>query len=331
MNTGEKFWFWTLLIAIALAFNGLQAWAAEKQPADGAVATVNGTVISKSEFDLQVGRVLEGLRRSGKFPSELEQNQIRGEVLNNLIARELLYQETQEKGIKADEGAVDEQLKQLKGRFPSEAEYQSAMSRMNLTEAEVKSKLARDIAIQQLIEDQIGPKVSVSEEEIKSYYDSNPDMFKVPEQVRASHILIKVDSQADKAQKDEARKKIETVQKKLKKGEDFGTLAKEYSQGPSSGNKGDLGFFRRGQMVKPFEDAAFALKPGELSGIVETRFGYHLIKVTDKKAASTLTYAEVKDRLGQYIKQQKAQKELGLYVDGLRKDAKVESFLKESS
>ncbi len=331
MNTRGKIWFWTLLIAFALASNGLQASAAEKQPPDDAVATVNGTVISKSEFDLQVGRVLEGLRRSGKSPTEAEQAQIRREVLNNLIARELLYQETQKKGIQADESAVDEQLKQLKGRFPSEAEYQSAMSRMNLTEADVKSKLGRDIAIQQLIEDQIGPRATVSEEETKSFYDSNPDMFKVPEQVRASHILIKVDSQADKSQKDEARKKIEMVQQKLKKGEDFGTLAKEYSQGPSSGNKGDLGYFRRGQMVKPFEEAAFTMKPGQVSGMVETRFGYHLIKVTDKKAASTLTYAEVKDRLGQYIKQQKAQKELGLYVDGLRKDAKVESFLKESS
>ncbi|MGD8371847.1 MAG: peptidylprolyl isomerase [Syntrophobacterales bacterium] len=331
MNTRGKIWFWTLIIAIALASSSLQASAAEKQPPDGAVATVNGTVISKSEYDLQVGRVLEGLRRSGKVPNEMEQNQIRGEVLNNLIARELLYQETQKKGIKADEGAVDKQLKQLKGRFPTEVEYQSAMSRMNLTEGEVRSKLARDIAIQQLIEDQIGPKVTVSEEEIKSYYDSNQDMFKVPEQVRASHILIKVESQADKSQKDEARKKIEMVQQKLKKGEDFGTLAKEYSQGPSSGNNGDLGYFRRGQMVKPFEDAAFALKPGELSEIVETRFGYHLIKVTDRKAATTLSYAEVKDRLGQYIKQGKAQKELGLYVDGLRKNAKVETFLKESS
>jgi peptidyl-prolyl cis-trans isomerase C len=149
-------------------------------------------------------------------------------------------------------------------------------------------------------------------------------MFKQPEQVKASHILIKVTPDADDAQKATARKKIEEIQQKLKNGGDFAALAKEYSEGPSGARGGDLGFFRHGQMVKPFENAAFGLEPGQVSDVVTTRFGYHLIKVTEKKPAKTLAYSEVKDKIGERLKQQKIEKQAGEYIDGLKKDAKIE-------
>ncbi|MFQ5772679.1 MAG: peptidylprolyl isomerase, partial [bacterium] len=158
-------------------------------------------------------------------------------------------------------------------------------------------------------------------------YDANPKFFKQPEEVKASHILIKVDADATEAQKSEARQKIKNVQQKLKSGEDFALLAKEFSQGPSSVKGGDLGYFRRGQMVKSFEDAAFSLKLNEVSDIVETRFGYHLIKVVDKKPEKIFTYMEVKDRLNQRIKQQKVEKEAGIYINKLKEDAKIEKSL----
>jgi peptidyl-prolyl cis-trans isomerase C len=159
---------------------------------------------------------------------------------------------------------------------------------------------------------------------VKAYYDANLESFKQPEQVKARHILVKLEEQAEESKKTEAREKIEMVQGKLKKGEDFSTLAKEYSEGPSSSKGGDLGYFSRGQMVKPFEDAAFAMQPGEVSEIVKTRFGYHLIEVTDKKPETTVAYDEIKDRLGQYLKQQKLQKEMALYVETLKSKARVE-------
>jgi peptidyl-prolyl cis-trans isomerase C len=113
----------------------------------------------------------------------------------------------------------------------------------------------------------------------------------------------------------------------LKDGGDFAALAKEYSEGPSNTRGGDLGFFRRGQMVKPFEDAAFAMEPNQVSDIIETRFGYHLIKVYEKKPESVLAYAEVKDKLTQHLKQQKIDKEAVQYINQLKKDAKIEKFL----
>ncbi|MCK4727485.1 MAG: peptidyl-prolyl cis-trans isomerase [Desulfobacterales bacterium] len=185
------------------------------------------------------------------------------------------------------------------------------------------------MAIQKFIDNELVQKITVSDKEIKTYYDSNPDFFRQSEQVRASHILIKVHPQAEESQKAEARKALEKIQLKLKEGDDFSALAKESSQCPSSAKGGDLSYFKRGQMAKPFEDAAFALKPGEVSDIVETRFGYHLIKVVDKKPKSMIPYQDVKDRLGQYLKQEKARKEVSLYVEKLKQEAKIERFLAE--
>ena len=327
MHTVKLIPFWRLLIVLALITLVSPAYAAESQSAEQKIALVNGTVIKQAELDSETQRYLDRLQRTGRFPNDLERKEIKKQVLENLIARELLYQQSQKKGIKVDQKEIDEQLTGLKGRFPSEAEFKNALSRNNLTEADLRFQFERDLAIKKLLDGQIGDKVAVSEKETRAYYDSNLETFKKPEQVRASHILIKVDPGADEAKKAEARKKIESLQTKLKKGEDFGALAKEYSEGPSGPKGGDLGFFGRGQMVKPFEETAFAMKPGQVSDMVETNFGYHLIMVTDRTPEGTLPYEEVKDKLQQFLKQQKVQEAIAQYVETLKGKAKIERFL----
>lgn len=329
MHTERVIPFWRLLIVLTLITLASPAYVGESQSAEQKVAVVNGTVINQAEFDNEMNRVLERLQRTGRFPNDLERSQIKKQVLENLIARELLYQESQTKGIKVDQKEIEAQVTALKGRFPSEVEFKNALSTMNLTEADLRFQFERDLAIRKLLDDQIGGKSTVSEKESRAYYDSNLESFKKPEQVRASHILIKVDPGAEEAKKAEARTKIESLQAKLKKGEDFGALAKEYSEGPSGPKGGDLGFFGRGQMVKPFEEAAFSMKPGQVSGMVETRFGYHLIMVAERTPESTLSYEEVKDRLEQYLKQQKVQEAIAAYVETLQGKAKIERFVKE--
>ena len=327
MQTERLTSFWRLMIVLALITLVSPVYAAESQSADQKVAVVNGTVIKEAELDSEMNRYLANLQRMGRFPNDVERSQLKKQVLENIIGRELLYQESQKKGIKVDQKQVDAQLTALKERFPSEAEFKDALSRMNLTEADLRFQFERDLAIRKLLEGQVGDKVAVSEKEIKAYYEGNLETFKKPEQVRASHILIKVDPGADEAKKAEARTKIESVQKKLKKGEEFGALAKEYSEGPTGTKGGDLGFFGRGQMVKPFEEAAFTMKPGQVSDMVETQFGYHLIMVTDRTPEGTLSYEEVRDRLEQFLSQQKVQAEIAKYVETLKANAKIERFL----
>jgi peptidyl-prolyl cis-trans isomerase C len=305
----------------------LPALAEEKKPADAKVAEVNGVVISQEQFDKELEIHLERVSRQGRQLSDDQLTTLKKDVLEGLIEREILFQESQKTGIKIQDQAVDEQLAAIKKRFPSEAEYNNALSKMNLSEAEVKTQVARGLAIRELIDQQITSKIEITDEESKAFYDGNLQLFKQPEQVKASHILIKVDAAATDAQKAEARKKIDAVQQKLKDGGDFAELAKEYSEGPSNSRGGDLGYFKRGQMVKPFDDAVFAMQPDEVSDIVETRFGYHIIKVYDKKPEQTLAYADVKDQLNQQLKQEKVEKEATKYIDQLKKDAKIEKYL----
>ncbi|MEJ2427914.1 MAG: peptidylprolyl isomerase [Deltaproteobacteria bacterium] len=314
---------------LLLFFTALTSFvfAEEAPPPKDKAAMVNGTVITQAELDSQMNMVVDRLRASGRLPDVSHLDQLRSQVLENLIARELLYQESQKKGIKISQETVNEQFIELKAQFPNEAEFTKALTRMNLTEASIKEKLERDLSLKKLIDDEVAPGVKLTDNEIRAFYDNNPEAFKQPERVKASHILIKVDPKAEASQKAEAKKKIDLVEAKLKKGEDFGALAKEYSEGPSGPKGGDLGYFTRGQMAKPFEDAAFALKPGEVSGVVETRFGYHLIKVTDEKPEIMMSYDDVKERLEQFLKQRKMQEEINVYVKRLEEKAKIERFV----
>ena len=324
-------WFLALVTTINLAWIAPPALAAEKQSSEGKIAIVNGSVISLKDFNREINHVLQQLASKGKTFDNSQLQSIKEEVLEGLINGVLLYQESQRKEIKVEGVAVNEQLETLRKRFSTEDGFKDALNKANLSEAEIRSHIERGLAIEKFITGQFVEKITVPDKELRAYYDSNPDSFKQPEQVRASHILIKLDPQADESQRAEARKKIEDIQQKLQKGEDFATLAKELSQGPSSAKGGDLGYFRRGQMVKPFEQAAFALKLGELSNLVETRFGYHLIKVIDKKPEKTIPYEDInKERLLQYLKDKKVHEEVGLYVKKLKEDAKVERFPTET-
>jgi peptidyl-prolyl cis-trans isomerase C len=180
------------------------------------------------------------------------------------------------------------------------------------------------VAVQKLVQEKVEKDIRVSSEESKKYYEDHRDTFTEPEQVRASHILAKVDSGADEKKKTEARMKIKKIRDRIKNGEDFATLAKALSEGPSSVNGGDLGFFARGQMVPPFEEAAFALQPDQLSDIVETRFGYHLIRVTDRKAERKFTYEQVQDDVKNQVVQLKMKEAMNRYIKGLRETAKIQ-------
>ncbi len=323
-------WLWVIVTAMSLAWIALPALALEKKSSEGPVAVVNGSEITQEDFNRQMSHVQQRLASMGRPPIDSQISDMKKEILENLINRELLFQESQKNGIKVDEVAINEEVMTLKKRFPSEAEFKNALTQANLSEAIIRTQLKQGMAIQQFIDTHIVQKATVSDQEMKAFYESSPGLFKQPEEVRASHILLKADPQADKSKGAEARKKLLTIKERLEKGEDFAALAQEFSQGPSSAKGGDLGYFRRGQMVQPFEEAAFALRPGEVSDIVETGFGYHLIKVIEKKPETTIPFEDVKDRLQQYLKQQKVQEQVKLCIDELKGKAKVERFLTEN-
>ena len=322
---GNKVYLITAILVMMIL--SIPVMAADKKTADDQVAVVNGVTISRAQFDKELTVHLQRVARQGGQVSDEQMEMLKKDILEGLIEREVLYQESQKAGIKITDQKVDEQMASIKKRFPSEEEFQRALASMNLTEAEVRSQIQRGLAIRELIDQKVASKIVITDEATSAYYTGNPQLFKQPEQIKASHILIKVEPTADDTAKAAAKKKITDIQQKLKDGGDFAELAKQNSEGPSATRGGDLGYFRRGQMVKPFEDAAFSMKPNEVSDLVETRFGYHLIKVYDKKPEQTTAYEDVKDQIAQRLKREKVEKDATLYVENLKKGAKVEKSL----
>ncbi len=298
--------------------------AAPKTSPSDILAKVNGTPITRGEVDRALKVLLA--QNPSRQPLTAEQTkQAQEATLNQLITAELLYQAGTKKEIKDLDKQVEARVTQSKAKFPSTAEFEKALSTNGLTEKDLADITRKDIVITKLVETEVVAKISVPDAEIKKFYDENKDKyFKQEAGVRASHILISVDPKAKPEEKKAAKEKAEAIRKRLLAGEDFATLAKSESGCPSGKQGGDLGFFSHGQMVEPFEKAAFALKPGELSDVVETQFGYHIIKVTEKKDAGTVPLDQVKDKIQNYLKNQKTQKALADYTEDLKKTATIE-------
>ncbi len=290
-------------------------------------AVVNGSVITQDQFDNEMVQVNQEFLKQGKTPTDSQLKEIKKTVLETLINRELLFQESQKTGIHITEEVIQDQLKSVKKRFPNQEEFEKALKQMKLTENDVKSQISRAMAIRELINKQIIQNIMIPDQESRIFYDTHPEAFKQPEQVKASHILAEVKPNAEESKKSKAMEKIKKVQKQLGEGDEFAELAKKYSDGPSKTKGGDLGYFKRGQMVKPFEDAAFALEPNQVSDIVETDFGYHLIKVLDKRPERVQPYEDVKQRINTYLAKEKEKKEINVYIEGLKKNAEIQRFL----
>lgn len=322
----------SLVVAIALtgtAFSAEKKKTASKKtsavssPPANVVAKVNGVAITRAELDRATKFMLAQNQNQKELTAE-EKKKADAAVLEQLISAELLYQAGKKLKIADVDSRIANQIKLGKSKFPSTAAYDKALKDSGLTEKELEEFARKEIYINNLIEQEIASKVTISDADAKKFYDENTDKFKQSESVQASHILIGVDPKLTADEKAKAKEKAEGLLKRAKAGEDFATLAKDNSTCPSKAQGGNLGYFGRGQMVPEFEKAAFALKSGEISDIVETKFGYHIIKVTDKKAAGTVAFDDAKNDIANYLKIQKIQQNISAFVDKLRKEAKVE-------
>jgi len=289
------------------------------------VARVNGESVTKAELEEAVAAVEQQNR--GKLPPDQRDRVFRA-VLDQLVGVKLLAQEVKARNVSVPEADVEAQIAALRKQFPSEDVFNQALKAQQKTVDGLKADARRQLAISKLLQDALADKVAVTPEQAKKYYDENPDRFKQPERVRASHILIGVPQGADAVTKDAARKRAEDVLKQVKAGKDFAALAKEHSQDPGSAVQGgDLGYFPRGQMVGPFDEVAFTLAPGAISDLVETQFGFHIIKVVEKQAARTVPLEEVRPKLDEFLLNQNKQRETQAFVAGLKAKGKVEILL----
>ncbi|HEX9078808.1 MAG TPA: peptidylprolyl isomerase [Desulfuromonadaceae bacterium] len=290
------------------------------------IARVNGTEIRMGDL-MRAEKVIMSGQPGLEVPPD-RQKEFDQEALSQLISAELLYQAGQKLGVKDLDKKVDERVAQDKARFAKAEDFAKAIARLGMDEKELRAFIRRDMVIGNFVDQTIAAKITVPEEESRKFYDENKAKFTRGETVRASHILCGVDAKATAEEKKKAREKAEKLRKELAAGADFATLAKENSTCPSSKQGGDLGYFGKGQMVPAFEKAAFALKPGEMSDVVETQFGYHIIKLTDKKGPETVAFKDVRPRIEEYLRHQKVQAAVNAYLADARKGAAVDILLK---
>jgi parvulin-like peptidyl-prolyl isomerase len=282
------------------------------------------TINDNIEIDSgEVDAIFQNLLLSQGFsPSIFNENdpqvvKLKKSILDNLVSRELLYMEASKNPPKDLNKQVDEQLNQIKGNFKSEEEFQNYLSKMNTSEKEVKNNLSKNIILENYVTS-ISDKITVSDKEIKEYYNKNKDEFKQEEQVRASHIII-----SSKNGEKVAQEKINKIYSEIKEGLSFEEAAKKYSEDGSANTGGDLGFFRRGMMVKEFEDVAFNTKKGEISKPFKTEFGYHILMVTDKKEEKQLSLEEAKETIKNNLIAEKTDEKINQIIEKHRKSANI--------
>jgi peptidyl-prolyl cis-trans isomerase C len=239
----------------------------------------------------------------------------------------VLLQETKSRNITVTDADLSARIDELKKQFPSEEEFTKALAARNMTVDALREEARSEIAVSKMMQAEVSPQIKIQDGDIKAFYDKNPQQFQEPESFRASHILIRVDLSATEAQKKEARARIAGLLQQVQQGADFAAIAKANSQDGSAPNGGDLNYFRKGQMVAPFQQAVEALKVGEVSGVVETQFGYHIIKLTDRKAARIVPLAEVSPRIGQFLMMREQQQKAGSFVESLKAKSKIEILI----
>ncbi len=294
---------------------------------DTVIAKGKGVEVKRSQLDEKVIRLKSQAAGRGQPVPPERSAEVEQMVLAQLIQNQLLMAKVTDADKAAGKALAEKRLADAKTRLGSEEAIDRQLKLIGSTREEWMTDMAEAGAAETLIKREI--KTNVTDEDVKKYYDENPAKFEQPEMVRASHILLATQDQKTReefsSEKKAAQYKLaEDLLKRARAGEDFAKLAKEYSEDPGSKDKGGEYTFARNQMVKEFEAAAFALNTNQVSDIVTTQFGYHIIKLSEKIPAKKVELAKVAAELKDGLTQQALQKQLPDFFDKLKKEAGVE-------
>lgn len=269
---------------------------------------VNDFVIDVSEYQHTCNTYKMQAQRA-----EMSENE-KNAIVQQLIGARLLLEEGKAASIEVSDEEVEELITQVKAQFQNdEKTFEAAIKSIGDTFETFKEKLVEDILLQKYLEEAFYSKINITSEMAKEFFEKNPEMFKSPVKVKASHILVKEEDE------------IKAIEEKLAKGEDFAKLAEEHSLCPSGKSAGgDLGYFAQGQMVPEFDEVVFEMKVGDISKPVKTNFGYHLISLEDKQDAADFAFEDVEKDLISFLSQQEAEKTVGAHVQALIDAATIE-------
>ena len=301
---------------------GEAAAGAESIELKDPVAVVNGRNISSAELKQSLAQQLSRAGRSlDQLPARM---QLMGyhQALDEIIIDDLLTEKSQD--IEVDDAEVEQNVERFKSQFPSEEEMQQVLERNGETIDDLKEAIRENLKKREWITSRISDDVEVGDEEVRAFYEQNKTSFNEPEMVRASHILLTTPEDLSDEEVAEKKRAIENLKQRVDEGEDFGVLAKEFSEDPGTKDKGgDLDFFSRERMVPEFAEAAFAAETGTVTDPVKTQFGYHIIKVTDRKQARAVPFEEAKPQIESFLENRKRQQQVQQLLTALKQQAEV--------
>lgn len=283
-----------LMMIFAVIFLGLLLIFATAFTRTETAASINGEKISKDELNTKLTEMYGA------------------DILDSLITNKVIEMEAAKEKVKVTGNEIDEELTKLQESYGGEESFASALEQNNVS----MDKIREDIEIYLLAEKMIKPSIDVTEDDMKTYFEENKDSFDQKEQVKASHILVEDEATAKK------------VKEELNNGKDFAELAKEYSTDTSNAdNGGDLGYFGKGEMAEEFENEAFGMEVNAISEPVKTEFGYHIIKLVDKKAAKAAAFDDHKEEIKELLLDQKIQAEYPNWLEEKKAKYEIKSYL----
>jgi len=316
----------TLVAAALLAVVPLSAQTAvESNPL---LFTVNGEEVYAADVSLVMKSVQAHFRQLGQEPPN---DQLMRLATQRIVEQKLFAQEARRLGLKPDEERLTTALDGIANQAGGRETLEAQLAKAGTSYQRLADNLREGDLAQVYVDTKIVAGVTVSDEELKQYYDANPTTFQMPDQVRARHILIKVAEDADEVAVAEARTRAEAARSRVLAGEEFAKVAIEVSEDPSAGNGGDLGVFTADRMVEPFSKAAFALEPGAVSELVRTTFGFHVIKVEERRPAGVTPFEEAKEPLKRALRMSKIQGAIRDTIERLRASATIENRAPEAA
>ena len=300
--------------------------AGQKKVANTTLAVeVNGEKLTTKQLDAEIQQKLSGLK--GQIPAEsLEQakTEIRRSLVDEFVLKTLLNKEVAQRKIAVTDKEVTEVLDSMKSQLPSGVTMDELLKKNKIDPAKMREEIATNLRMNKLVLQELGGKVVIGDKEVAQFYDKNKDKFKKPETVHARHILVAIKQGDSEKIKTEKKAKANELRKKLVDGADFADIAKKNSDCPSKEAGGDLGTFSRGQMVKPFEDAAFSQEKNAIGPVVETDFGFHIIQVLEHQTAQVMKLdAEAKKQITTFLEREKQQQAFDNLVKKMKASANI--------
>ncbi len=304
---------------------GEPAVVEKKAEVAGVAVEVEGSRLTQAEVDEESGKRMAMF--GGQIPPdriETAKTEIRKGVIDSFITRTLLQREIGKRKIAASDKEIAAVVREITTQLPAGVSLKDFLKSNGMDDARMREEIGLNLRVKKLIAQELGAKGRATDKEISDFYQKNRGQFTQPESVRVRHLLVAAAPEDSEKIRAEKRARAEEYRKQLLAGANLADLAAKHSDCPSKQNGGDLGFFSRGQMVKPFDDAAFSQKKDEIGPVVETEFGFHILQVLEQRKEEVAKLdGEVKKRIGGHLEQQKQQAAFEVLMKKLKKDANI--------